>query len=153
MFWASRFIFFWLIFILLADKRRWRELFSVSFFSIAIGSTTDNLMHHYHMWIYDNKQTSIIADLTDDWAVYIVTTYLFIQWLPKNKNLRNMIIYWLIWTTISIIIEFIHVSTGHMMYTTWWNIGWSYLCDWLLFYIFYKFHQIFKLERLSNKII
>jgi hypothetical protein len=149
MFWILRFILFWLIFILLADKQRWRELFTVGFFSIAIGASTDNLMHHFHMWIYDNQQTELIADLTDDWGVYIVTTYLFIQWLPKAKNFRNMIIYWLIWTTITIIIEFIHVYTGHMSYPSWWNIWWSYPCDWILFYVFYKFHQIFKLQKLS----
>lgn len=152
MFWVIRFIFFWLIFILLADKRRWRELLPVSIFSIALGATTDNIMHHLLMWSYDDKQTSLIADLTDDWSVYIVVTYLFIQWLPKNKNFRNMFIYWLIWTTITIAIEFIHVYTRHMTYSTWWNIGWSYLSDWLLFYIFYKYYQIFKLKEFSTKV-
>lgn len=150
MFWIIRFILFWLIFILLADKQRWRELFTVGFFAVAIGASTDSIMHHYKLWIYDNMQTSILADLTDDWSLYLVTTYLFIQWLPKIKNFKNMFIYWLIWTTISITTEYIHILTGHMLYTTWWNIWWSYPSDWLLFYIFYKFHQIFKLQKLSQ---
>jgi hypothetical protein len=150
MFWIIRFILFWLIFILMADKRRWRELFAASSFSVAVGATTDNIMHHYHLWIYDGEQTSILADLTDDWSIYIVITYLFIQWLPKKKHFKNMIIYWFIWTTIAIIIEAIHVYSGHMSFPTWWNMGWSYLADWMLLYLFYKFHQIFKLYKLQK---
>lgn len=150
MFWIIRFILIWLMFILLADKRRWREILPVSFFAGFLGSSSDDIMHHFHLWIYESKQTSFIADISDDWSVYIVITYLFIQWLPKKRTFPNMAIYWLIWTTISITIELIHVFSGHMFYSTWWNIGWSYLCDWLLFYIFYKFHKIFELEKLSQ---
>lgn len=149
-FWVIRFLVFWLFFLILADKRRWRELFSVSFFAIALGATTDNLMHHYQLWYYDYEQTNLFADLSDDWSVYIVVTYLFIQWLPQKRTFFRMISYWFVWTAISIFIEWIHVVTGHMHYPNWWNLGWSYASDWLLFYAFFRFHKGFKLEMLNN---
>lgn len=149
MFWVIRFILFWLAFIFLADKHRWREILPVCFFAGFLGATTDNIIHHFHLWIFDSTQTAFIADITDDWTVYIVVTYLFLQWLPRNKTFYKMAVYWFIWTGISAIIELIHVYTGHMTYIKW-NIGWSYLADWILFYIFYKYHQIFELEKLNG---
>lgn len=151
MFWVIRFILFWLVWILLADKKRWKELLPVCFFAALIGSTTDTIMHHYQLWIYETMQTNLLADITDDWSVYIVVTYLFIQWLPKDKGFLNMFLYWVAWTTITITIELIHVYSGHMSYPkqSWWNPWWSYGTDWLLFWVFYKFHQIFNHEKLS----
>jgi len=86
----------------------------------------------------------------DDFDVYIIVTYLFIQWLPQRQSFFNMFFYWFAWTTMSITIEHIHVITGHMAHYNSWTIWHSYIADWILFAIFYQYHKILELEKLSK---
>lgn len=152
MFYILRIIICGLIWLFLADKKRWRELLPVGFLAGFIGSTTDNIMHHYELWSYhENKVHAIIPELTDDWLVYMVATYLFIQWLPQERKLISLLKYWFVWTGVAVGIEVIHTITDHMEYHKWWNLGHSYLMDWILFWVFYKFHEIFKLHELSGE--
>jgi len=148
MFWVIRFIIFWAAWLVFADKKRWREILPVSVFSGFIGASSDNIMHHYHLWIYESTETTFLADMTDDWSVYIVITYLFIQWLPKQQTSWPMFKYIFLWTGISILIEYIHVVTDHMSFPTWWNMHWSYFADWILFWILFQYHKIFHLKTL-----
>ena len=150
MFWILRFILFWAVWFVFADKKRWREILPVCILASFFGATTDNLVHHYYPWIYDTMQTNIVADITDDWSVYPIVTYLFIQWLPRERSFRKMFSYWFIWTGVAIGIEEVHLITGHMSYPTWWNLGWSYLADWILFWLFYQYYKILRFERVSS---
>jgi hypothetical protein len=147
-FWYIRFAIEWSIWLIFADKKRWRELFSVSFFASLIAETTDVITHYQPLWMYDNNN-SFIPFLCNDFGIYIVVTYLFIQWLPKHQTIWRMFWYWFVWTAITIIVEFIHVETKHMVYHGW-HIWMSYVADWILFLIFYLFHKIFHLEKLSQ---
>jgi len=138
----------WLIF---ADKTRWRELIPVSFFAGFVGSLTDTIVCHYRLWdYYDPLIPQPILMLGDDLTIYIVVTYLFIQWLPTKRKFWNMVLYWFMWTAVAITIEWIHIKTGHMDHHLWWSYWHSYVADWLLFFIFYKYHQIFQFEKLSR---
>jgi hypothetical protein len=152
MFFVIRFMIVWTIWILFADKRRWRELFIVGFFAGFLGSTTDNIMTYYKLWDYQNTNIhTVLPKLMDDWGIYIVVTYFFIQWLPKSKNFWSLFGYWFIWTSLAIGIEWIHLKTNHMKHFRWWTLWHSYMADWVLFTIFYQFHKIFKLENLGFK--
>jgi hypothetical protein len=147
LFFIFRFIISWTIWIIFADKKRWRELFPVSIFAVYLASITDIIVHHYTLWRY--HPSTLITELFDDTGIYIVVTYLFIQWLPKKKTFSCMFMYWFVWTGITITIEWIHIVTGHMEHYKWWNYGWSYLADWILFFLFYQFHKVFELKKLS----
>ena len=143
MFFIIRFIIVWIIWFIFADKKRWKELFPVAVFAGLLGSTTDNLMIYYKLWGYmDAGLPTPILKMMDDWGIYLVVTYLFIQWLPKKKTFKNMILYWFIWTSTAVIVEVIHLETGHMEYQNFWNLGYSYISDWILFWIFYKLHGV-----------
>lgn len=136
----------WLIF---ADKRRWRELFPVSFFAGFLGASTDIVMPHYPLWIYDGNISSL-PNLANDWELYLVTTYLFIQWLPSRRTWLRLLGYWFAWTAVAAGIEVIHLKTGHLVYHQWWTAWHSYLADWVLFWIFYQYHRLFRFYKLSE---
>ncbi|MCX7781278.1 MAG: hypothetical protein N2491_10295 [Negativicutes bacterium] len=141
MFWSIRFIVFWGVWLIWADKSRWREIVPVCIFACLLGSLTDTLVHYYPLWFYE---ASLWVEWNDDLSVYPVVVYLFIQWLPQDRKLSNMLLYWFCWTLLAIAIEWVHLRLGYMSYPTGeWNLLLSYIADWLLFTIFYKYHQIF----------
>lgn len=147
MFYVAWFIIAWIVWLAFADKSRWREILPVCIFAKALALATDVLVFHYPLWEYIGPPALI--HLADDLAIYPVVTYLFIQRLPKERRTGRMLKYWLCWTTLAIIIELIYVHTGHMRYHLWWNTWHSYAADWFLYWVFYKFHQVLRLERLS----
>lgn len=141
------FLLAWLAWFAFADKSRWRELFLVSLFALFLSTLTDALMHHHKLWEFVDG-TSITAELIDDFGLYIVVPYLFIQRLPRRAP-GPMLAYWFAWTGLAIIIEWIHIRAGVMTHHRWWTLTHSYLADWLLFWLFYRFHRLFRLDRLS----
>ncbi|WP_367759645.1 CBO0543 family protein [Ammoniphilus sp. 3BR4] len=138
----------WIVWLIFADKKRWRELFPVSILAGFAGALSDVLMEKSKLWMYytkGNEEAGIIETL-DDLGIYVVVTYLFIQWLPKKETFWKMFGYWLIWTTIVIVIEWIYVQTGHMKHHSWWTFWHSYIADWFLFLFFYMYYKTFNLE-------
>ncbi len=147
-FWYMRFAIEWLIWLIFADKKRWRELLPVSFFAALLGTTTDIITNYIPLWSYDSNN-SFIPYLLNNWGLCIVFTYLFIQWLPQHQTFWSMFLYWFIWAAVAIAIELIHVKTGHMNYHNGWSPLISYVADWILFLILYQFNKIFHLDKLS----
>lgn len=140
----------WIVWVVLADKRRWREIFPVSMFASFLAMLTDHIMEDgYRLWDYHGAHP-LVATLFDDLGIYFVVTYLYIQWLPKNRSALNMFKYTSIWAGTAIIIEFTHIATGYMEHHGWWTPGHSYIADWILFILFYKFYKAFGFHRLST---
>lgn len=148
MFYIAWFISAWIAWLKFADKTRWREIFPVCIFAMCLALATDVLMFYYPLWEYVGPPHLI--HLADDMAIYPVVTYLFIQWLPDSGTVKGMIMYWLIWSTIALSIELIYVNFGYMQYYLWWSTWHSYAADWLLYWLFYQFHCILRLEKLSS---
>jgi hypothetical protein len=147
-FYIEWFILAWAVWLLFADKTRWREILSVCIFAKCLALATDVLVFYYPLWEYVGSP--LLIHLADDLGIYPVVTYLFIQWLPGSRTVNNMLRYWLEWTTIAVAIELVYVSSGHMRYHRWWTIWHSYVADWFLYWLFYKYHAVLKLERLSS---
>jgi len=61
----------------------------------------------------------------------------------------RMLRYWLAWTAAMAANEWTHVVTGHITYPLWWNVYYSYVSDWILFWIFYQCHKTFRFYKLS----
>lgn len=139
-FYLCWFIAAWTAWLLLADKRRWREMAPVCTLASLLGILTDNLMDHYPLWQY--AEPELFSHLADDFAIYIVVTYLFIQWLPARRTPGRMLRYWFLWTAAAITIETIYWRTGHIVYHQWWNMLCSYTADWILFWVFYSYHKL-----------
>lgn len=150
MFFIVRFILVWLIWIIFADKKRWREILPVCILASFCGVVSDILIEYYPYWDYsDNRVSPLFIDLGDEFEIFPVATYLFIQWLPK-KSAWIMLCYWFVWTGAAITIEYIHLITEHMEHLNGWNLWYSYIADWVLFWVFYQYHKILRLERLSK---
>lgn len=148
MFHLAVFVASWVVWILFSEKKRWRELLPVSFFASMLGCLTDMIMGCYPLWQYQDGHPMFIH-LANDFGIFLVVTYLFIQWLPKKQTFWPMTAYWFIWTAFTISIELYYDWTGRLIYHQWWNIWFSYLADWSLFAIFYSYHRLFRFEKLS----
>lgn len=150
-FFYMRFLISWTCWLLFADKARWREIIPVSIFASFLGLITDQIVEwHIPYWEYYGNEPKIIINLMDDLGIYIVTTYLFIQWLPKEHSFFCMFSYWFVWTALAIGIEYVHVITGHMAHYHGWTFWHSYVTNWILFGIYYQYHKILQLEKLSK---
>lgn len=148
MFYLAWFVFAWMVWLIFADKSRWREILPVCIFAKALALATDVLMFYYPLWEYIGPP--LLIHLADDLAIYPVVTYLFIQWLPKSRSGKRMLGYWLFWTTVAVVIELIYKHFGYICYHLWWSTWHSYAADWLLYWLFYKFHAVLRLERLAK---
>ena len=58
-FWYIRFALEWTVWLILADKKRWRELFPVGFMAGLYGDTTDILSPYCSLWKYDGNVSPI----------------------------------------------------------------------------------------------
>jgi hypothetical protein len=119
----------WTCWFISADKSRWRELFLVGIFAGFLDGFADTSAYYYPLWGYHGMANSIIPDLFDSLGLYIVVAYLFIHWLPEHRTIACLLTYWLFWNLITIVIEWIHVYTGHMSYGVSWNMAYSYFLD------------------------
>jgi hypothetical protein len=150
-FFYTRCLVSWTCWLFFADKARWREIIPVSIFASFLGLISDHFMtFHTTYWEYYGNHPKIIMVLLDDFEVYFVVTYLFIQWLPQNQSLSNMFTYIFTWTLFAIAIEYFHIFTGHMALHYGWTLWRSYVADWILFWIFYEYYKVFHFEKLSK---
>jgi len=105
MFYIIFLILSWIVWFIWADKSRFQEIFPVSLFAVCIAGIADVITYHYPLWDYNGSTNPIIPDISDNLGIYLVVTYLFIQWLPEKKTFFNLFRYFFIWTAITISIE------------------------------------------------
>ena len=150
-FFYMRFLISWTCWLLFADKTRWREIIPVSIFASFLGLISDHFMNlHITYWEYYGSHPKIIMVLLDDFEVYAVVTYFFIQCLPQKRPLFHIFTYIFPWTLFAILLEYVHIITGHMAHHYGWTLWHSYVADWILFFIFYEYHKVFHFEKLSK---
>ena len=58
-FWYIRFALEWTVWLVFADKKRWRELFPVGLMAGLCGATTDIFIPHCSLWKYDGNTSPI----------------------------------------------------------------------------------------------
>ena len=151
MFFTIRFVIVWIIWFVYADKKRWKEILPVSLFASCLGFLADILIEYYPYWEYSEESLPpLFLEIGDEFEIFPVVTYLFIQWLPANETMKNMFLYFFGWTAVAIFIEYIHLVTDHMEYLNSWTMWHSYVSDWILFWLFYMYHRILNLRRLSS---
>lgn len=137
------FLVSWAFYFAFADKRKFFRYASTCYVAIILGLITDLLIHLYPLWDYPSgsKGGHFFRHILDDTGVYFVVTYLFLQTLPAKKSLFKLARHIFFWSLFSISLEFFTVKIGFMEYHYWWNTGYSYLADWVLFAIFYVHYK------------
>ena len=149
LFWIVSFMLCWLVWLIFANKKRWKEILPVSILASWFSFIVEAWMHYvYNLWSYPGE--IILPLFGNGFGIYFVVSYLFIQCLPHEKSLKKMIVYLFLWTGFAIIVELLHWRLLQIEYHLWWNIGYSYICDWLLFWIFYKYYVITHLKTLPE---
>ncbi len=144
-FWIGQFIFSWTMWLIFAKKGQWHKYLSVCIFASWLSLVVEAIMVYYNLWSYSGHP--LVGLLVNGFGVYIVTLYLFTQWLPDDHSFKTLFWYFFKWTLAAIIFEMIHAWLGHITYHKWWNIGFSYLADWFLFWLFFKYHLFVSTER------
>lgn len=150
MFFIIQFVIVWIVWFIFADKKRWRELFPIGFLAAAIASMADSLATHYGLWSYQGH-LFYFTRILDNLGIYIVAPYLFVQYFPKKKTFWRITGYWFAWSVGTIMIEIIHLETGHMKHGNGWNVPISFLADGILLPFFYGYYKLFHFDRLSGK--
>lgn len=122
MFWIVGFILAWLVWLIFANKKRWKEILPVAIFASWISFIVEAWMHYvYNLWTYSG---SVILPLYGNaFGIYIVVPYFFIQLLPNVRSIKKMLVYFFLWTGFAIIFEFFHWYFLQIEYHNWWNIG------------------------------
>lgn len=138
-FWIGQFIFSWAMWLAFARKGRWYEYLSVCIFASWLSLVVEAIMVYYSLWSYSGHP--LLALFVNGLGSYIVTIYLFVQWPPNDRSAKSILGYYFKWTLAVIFFEYIHLWLGHISYQNGWNIGYSYLSDWFLFWLFNKYHN------------
>jgi hypothetical protein len=138
------FVTSWVCFLIFSKKNKLRLFYSTCLLAMYLASIVDLLGgHHFPLWDYPDPSNihAFIYHVLQQFGVYPVVVYLFLQTLPKQQNLITMSLHIFYWSIIALVIEWIAIKTGFMKYKNWWNLGWSYLADWILYFIFYWHHK------------
>ncbi|KEO83057.1 cupin domain-containing protein [Tumebacillus flagellatus] len=137
------FLVSWAAFWKFGDLRQWRRLLPAVLLSMVMSLTSDSVTDHYPLWTYHDTtgwMPYLAIRLIDDFGVYPVTAYLFLQYMPSpNRQVR----YFMTWTLAVILLETLFVFQGWMVHKDWWSIACSYIADWLIFFLLYRFTVLF----------
>ncbi|WP_432663195.1 CBO0543 family protein [Wukongibacter baidiensis] len=138
------FLISWLVFIIFADKKKFFTFSPTCYLAIILGFVTDLLIHYYPLWSYPGSTDfqKCMRLYLDEFGVYFVVTYLFLQTLPKRKTFITIGVHIFLWTIPSILIEMIALWLESMKHDLWWSLYYSYFADWVLFFIFYLHHRL-----------
>jgi hypothetical protein len=134
------FLMAWICFIIFAEKEKFLLFYSTCLLAMYLAAFVDLLGgHHFPLWDYPDSSNirAFIYHALQQFGVYPIVVYLFLQTLPKQQNTMTISLHILYWSIIAIVIEWVAVKTGFMEYKNWWNLGCSYLADLILYFIFY----------------
>ena len=148
------FLLSWTAFFLWADRARWRQFLPACMLAMLMSFSSDVIVADYPLWAYhdtiwDWQRVPIV--LFDDLGIYPVATYLFLQYYPAQERLRTRILYFAVWTSGVILLEFTFCRMGWMVHQLWWRLLYSYLADWTIFYILLRFSKSYRLVVLPSK--
>ncbi|ARU59779.1 hypothetical protein CBW65_00975 [Tumebacillus avium] len=149
------FLVAWAAFFLFADRSRWRRFLPACTLAMVMSLTTDVLVTHVPIWRYydlSHQQLAFYLKLLDDFGIYPVTTYLFLQLFPHASSRFKQVRYFFYWTTYAITLELLFSKMGWMVYSAHWSLSFSYLADWLIYFILLRFFLLFEQKSGSRSI-
>jgi quercetin dioxygenase-like cupin family protein len=146
----------WSAFAVFADKSRWRQFLPAALLAMLMSLCSDVMLYSYPLWVYRDGTgllSVVYVHLLDDWGIYPVTAYLFLQFFPHQGRVRSKVTYFLAWTTGVILLEALFCEMGWMKHQLWWSLFYSYCADWVIFYTLLQFHNLYnrKSQIVSNK--
>lgn len=136
------FVVSWICFFIFADTKKFHLYWTTCLLAMFLACTVDSFAHDFSLWEYPKpKKMHYLHHTMQQFGVYPIVVYLYIQTLPQKQNTLSVIRHIFYWSSLAVVIEWLATRTGYMEYQKWWNLGWSYLCDWILYLIFYFHHK------------
>ena len=123
MFYLLRLIFYWTIWFILADKRRWKEIFPACIFGSFLNLLLSVIMQYFPYWSYPAPGLhTLITVLADNFAIYPVQYIFLFNGYPKNNHYGIYSFTGLDGQGIAIVAEFIQLQTGNMTHLNGWML-------------------------------
>ncbi|MGZ4112738.1 MAG: CBO0543 family protein [Tumebacillaceae bacterium] len=142
----------WVAFICLADRKRFREIFTTSLMAMVLGLTSDLIIEYVPIWHYqDPVVPTLLIKVLDDFGLYFVVSYLYIQFLPVT--FKKWLLYTLLWTLSCISFETIMLKSGRMQHEMGWSLWSSYVADWVILGFLTTYHLWSSHSRAENAIV
>jgi hypothetical protein len=138
-----KFIISWALFLFFGNKKKFLLFAPTCYFAVILALVTDLLMFVYPLWEYksETKIQLFSKQILNSFGIYFVVTFFFLQTLPSNQTFLKVQLHILYWTILAILIELFSLRMGYITHWLWWNLGWSFIADWVLFYAFYIHHK------------
>nr|WP_106779269.1 CBO0543 family protein [Lysinibacillus timonensis] len=136
------FLISWIVFFSFSNRKKFPLYMVTGYMGVTLALITDLLMYIYPLWYYPGTKIELFCiQLLNGFGIYFVTIYFFLQSIPKKQTVLSMTLHILNWSIFVIILELIYLYFGFIKYGLWWNIGFSYVADWILFIVFYFHHK------------
>jgi hypothetical protein len=138
-----KFILSWALFLFFGNRKKFSLIVPTCYLAVILALVTDLLMFVYPLWEYksDTQMQLFTKQMLNAFGIYYVVTYLFLQTLPKNQTFLKVQLHIFYWTMLAILKESLALKLGYITHRIWWNLWWSFIADWVLFYIFYIHHK------------
>lgn len=149
------FLVCWAAFFLFADRSRWRRFLPACMLAMVMSLTTDVMVTHIPIWRYydqSHQPLTYYLKLLDDFGIYPVTTYLFLQHYPLASSRLKQVRYFIYWTTFAISLELLFCRMGWMVHSERWSLLFSYLADWLIFFLLFRFFLLLEKKSSSRSV-
>lgn len=132
----------WLAFLLFSNRKKFPLYAFTGYVGIILALITDLMMFVYPLWQYPGTKIEKFGiQLLNAFGIYFVVIYFFLQLLPKKQTVLSITRHIFYWSIFVILIEILYLNIGFIEYGLWWNIGFSYVCDCILFIIFFSHHK------------
>lgn len=142
MFYVPLAVLTWILSLWIIDWKRLPELLTYGLFGAVLATAHDRLVLFYQLWQY---QDSGLADSHAEIALLIslsaapIFAMRFAQGLTPGRSFP--LLRGIKFTTISMIPEVIGLQTGHIVYDYWWNVTWSVIAYFPIWYSIWRFHR------------
>ncbi|WP_222429916.1 cupin domain-containing protein [Paenibacillus cremeus] len=134
MFYFLVFVISWLSFVCFAQKKRFGELYPTILIAMIMSLSSDVVTLLFPLWQYQDVDTNyplLSRVLLDDFGIYPVIAYFYVQSLPSKLN--KWFMYTLIWSFAGISVEGLMLHLGYMVYSLGWSLLWSFVSNWIIF--------------------
>jgi hypothetical protein len=112
----------WICFFIFADKKKFHLFYPTFLFSAFIACAADFFAtEHYLLWDYPQgtKIQTYFFHLMQQFGIYPVVTYLFLQTRPKQQITLTLTKHIFYWTILAIVLEWLALKMGFIKHEKW----------------------------------
>ncbi|GGH81090.1 hypothetical protein JOD43_002425 [Pullulanibacillus pueri] len=123
------------------DWRHWKEYYPTILFLITGDFLYNFLLYNKSMWVFRDiiLPNHTLITLLAMTVSYSATVLIYLGRFPNGIKKRTL--WFFIWSTIYLMIEYIDNKLGFITYHNGWNIGWSAFMTFLIFIILPIHHK------------